>query len=363
MRKFALKLHLWLGISIGLLWAVQGLTGALLVFHREADRLVLPATTAGPMASLDLIAARASAASRRPIERIGIIDARGDLLSAEYRDLGGRPQALLVDAASAKIVGTRELEPLSPMTGSFSQWVYLLHQSLLRGENRDGPTGLLGLLLIVTVAAGLWIAWPRKGKWRKAFAWRGWRSADHQLFGWHRATGLLAGFILLITVPCGIYMVFAAEIRPGLADVVSHRLPFRGAPAATLPAIPVGPDIALAAARRHFPAAAFVSVAMPKEAAWIYVVRLRQPAEPRLWAGVTSVAVDASSGRTLDIYDPLKAPLSNRVTDIAFAIHNGEAGGPGGRLLILLVGLSLPFLYVLGCWAWWRKSRRRKRHA
>jgi uncharacterized iron-regulated membrane protein len=363
MRKSVLKLHVWLGIFIGLLWAVQGLTGALLVFHRDADRLLLPATTAGPLASLDVIVARARAASSRPIERIGIIDARGDLLAAEYRDLAGQPRALLVDAASTKIVGTRELAPGSPATGSFSQWLYLLHQSFLRGEDHDTPTGLSGLLLIITIITGLWIAWPPRGKWRKAFAWRGWRSVDQQLFGWHRATGLLIGFILLITVPCGIYMVFAAEIRPRLADVVAHRLPFRVAPAGKMPARPVGPDIALAAARKHFPNAAFVSVAMPKRHSPLYVVRLRQPAEPRLWAGVTSVAVDAASGRTLDIYDPLKAPFSNRVTDIAFAIHNGEAGGLGGRALILLVGLSLPFLYVLGCWAWWRKKQRRKRHA
>ena len=219
------------------------------------------------------------------------------------------------------------------------------------------------MLLIVTVVAGLWIAWPRKGKWRKAFAWRGWRSVDQQLFGWHRAIGLLVGFILLITVPCGIYMVFAAEVRPALAQVVAHRLPFRAGVAAAPPATPVGQDVALAAARQHFPDAAFVSVAMPKASAPLYVVRLRQPAEPRLWAGVTSVAVDAASGRTLDVYDPLKAPFSNRVTDIAFAIHNGEVAGTGGRVLILMVGLSLPFLYVLGCWAWWRKKQRRKRHA
>lgn len=33
--------HLWLGLILGGIWALQGLTGALLVFHREADRLLL----------------------------------------------------------------------------------------------------------------------------------------------------------------------------------------------------------------------------------------------------------------------------------------------------------------------------------
>ena len=38
MRKALFQLHLWLGLVVGLAWALQGLTGASLVFHREMDR-------------------------------------------------------------------------------------------------------------------------------------------------------------------------------------------------------------------------------------------------------------------------------------------------------------------------------------
>ena len=78
MRKALVQLHLWLGLIVGLFWALQGLTGASLVFHRELDRLATP-TVAGPMISMDAIAARAP----RPVQMIGIADGSGDLLNVQ----------------------------------------------------------------------------------------------------------------------------------------------------------------------------------------------------------------------------------------------------------------------------------------
>lgn len=361
MRKRLVKMHLWLGLFIGLLWAVQGLTGALLVFRREADRLALPAPDQGPIASLDLIVAKASAAAKSRIERVTIIERHGDVLSAEYHDGSGKARSVLVDAVSGNVLGWRELEPVSPVSGSFSQWLYHLHKSMLLGEDRGGFTGISGLFLFSAVVLGLRIGWPRRGAWRSTFSWQRWRSTDQRLYGWHRAIGLSAGLLFLVTVPCGIYLVFAGEIRPVLANMVPHRLPYRAAPAAESSITWITPQSALAIARARFPDAAFVSMSMPMHSSPVYAVRLRQPGETRLWAGVTSVAVNAANGAVADAYDPLNAPLSNRIADLLFSIHNGEIGGLGGRLLILFAGLSLPALYGLGVATWWRRRSRRKK--
>jgi uncharacterized iron-regulated membrane protein len=360
-RKRLVKVHLWLGLCIGLLWAVQGLTGALLVFHREADRLALPAADPGPIASLDLIVGRASAAAGSRIERISIIERHGDVLSAEYHDRAGEPRSVLLDSASGRIVGRRDLEPNSPASGSFSQWLYLLHQSMLLGEDRDFPTGISGILLFAASLIGIWIAWPRRGAWHSTFAWRRWRSTDQRLYGWHRSVGLAAGLLLIVTVPCGIYLVFAGEVRPVLAKMVPHQLPYRAAPAAQPRASWIEPRSALSIAQARFPGAAFVSIAMPTPVSPVYAVRLRQARESRLWAGVTSVTVNGANGAIADVYDPLNAPLSNRIADLLFSIHNGEIAGLGGRLLVLLAGLSLPMLYAFGVATWWRRRSRRKR--
>ncbi|MGH8475057.1 MAG: PepSY domain-containing protein [Methylococcales bacterium] len=42
-RKIWLKVHLWLGLSLGLFLSIFGLTGSLLVFHAEINELLNPA--------------------------------------------------------------------------------------------------------------------------------------------------------------------------------------------------------------------------------------------------------------------------------------------------------------------------------
>ena len=112
-------------------------------------------------------------------------------------------------------------------------------------------------------------------------------------------------------------------------------------------------------ARARFPDAAFVRVGLPSPKAPVYAIRLRQPDEVRAWSGTTTVTVDAVTGRVLDVYDPLTAPLSNRIADAAFSVHNGEINGVVGRLLVMLTGLSLPVFYVTGIWLWLAKRRRK----
>ena len=159
-----------------------------------------------------------------------------------------------------------------------------------------------GLLLFSTLLTGLWLGFPAPPQWRKALGWRGWKSVRAKLFGWHRLAGITAGSLLLVTVPGGIWMIFAKELRPALASVTAHQLPFKPTPVDELGDV-IAPQQACARAKALFPGAAFVRLTMPTAASPVYAVRLRQPGETRVWSGVTTVTIDAASGRTLHVYD------------------------------------------------------------
>ena len=47
-RAWLLALHQWLGLSLGLLFCLLGLTGSLLVFYVEGDRLLNPELVVAP---------------------------------------------------------------------------------------------------------------------------------------------------------------------------------------------------------------------------------------------------------------------------------------------------------------------------
>lgn len=360
MKRLAVRLHLWLGLTVGLLWALQGLSGASLVFHRELDRWAHPERvgSAGPMVSLDRLVAAATASAGVVPKRISVVDTRPDLVMADVDGLGGETKQLFLDAATARVVGERPYEPTAPGNGATSRFLYNLHERLTAGEIGELIIGTSGIVLLSSLLLGLWIAWPRI--WRGVARIGAWRTRPQKLYGWHRLVGLSAGFPLLLMVPGGIYMIFSEPIRNAVAAVVPHQLPYKPAP---LPhgaeADWIAPEAAYAMAQARFPEARFVRLGLPTAKVPVYAVRLRQPNEVRAWSGTSSVTVDGRTGAVLDVYDPLTAPLSNRIADAAFSVHNGEIAGVVGRTLVMLAGLSLPTFYVTGVWLWFVKRRRK----
>ena len=99
-RAFILKLHLWLGLGIGALFVLLGLTGSALVFYEGLDAALHPAirvAATGPAPGWDSPVwdrALATVRSRWP-ERTGAwrFEASGEpgALAARYQPPGGRP--------------------------------------------------------------------------------------------------------------------------------------------------------------------------------------------------------------------------------------------------------------------------------
>ncbi|GAA0337293.1 PepSY-associated TM helix domain-containing protein [Sphingomonas oligophenolica] len=371
-RRIVVKAHRWIGLTLGLLWVLQGLTGGFLVFYRDLDRLAVPAPKAGPMASLDAIVRSAKVATGDAVlTRLSLTDSHRDLIEVLYNAPAGEQRALVVDASSARVLRATDAAPRTPFNGQAWRWIYAFHQGLNAGRRGEILIGLSGLMLFATVLGGLWLGWPRRRAWKAAFAVRRWRKLEHRLFGWHRAIGLAAGSALLVSAVTGIYMTFPDQSRALAATIVpmgdgsargdAGRSAINGIGKA------VSPQQALNRALETFPRAQFVRIMLPGPTSPDYVVRLRQPGETPPWLGTTSVSVDAASGRILRVHDPRTAPLIERIFDATLSVHNGEVAGLPGRILVMLSGLALATLYVLGVRAWWdgkkRKAERNARRA
>lgn len=161
MRRVVVQVHRWLGLTIGLLWVLQGLTGAFLVFYRDLDRLSVSAPVAGPMASLDAIVSSAKAATGNArLTRLSFTDGHRDLIEVLYADRAGRLRALVIDASSAAVVRATDAQPATPFNGQAWRWIYAFHQGLNAGRRGEILIGLSGLMLFATVLGGLWLGCP-----------------------------------------------------------------------------------------------------------------------------------------------------------------------------------------------------------
>jgi uncharacterized iron-regulated membrane protein len=279
---------------------------------------------------------------------LSVADAEGGVVNAAYADSEGRDRTIRLETATARVIDDRAGD-------AGWRWVYMLHEELLLHDRGAMLVGLSGLLLASMALTGLWIGWPKRRGWRAALRpglWHGWRT---RLYGWHRLSGLLAAAALVVIPLSGAAMA----LRPGLWSLLerttSLHTPYK--PAGDLSDRVVGPEVAWAAARRAFPDGRFVRLTMPGAKSPAYLVRVLRPGELRAWSGTSNVVVDAGSGRVLARYNALAAPWPNWLYDAAFSVHNGEAAGLTGRLLVMLAGLSLPILYVTGVLVWVRKRR------
>lgn len=163
------KLHLWLGLGLGVILALQALTGLALVFH---DRIIL-ARLADTATLTPPDSEAALAADLAMIERLaGPQDWRRVLLPSDslplYKvTLAGGYTALLAPGASQWAdhwQGNRRPEA----------FLLDLHYRLLLGEPGKTAAGVIGLTGLFMAITGLILWWPKRGGWR----WRSLALAD-----------------------------------------------------------------------------------------------------------------------------------------------------------------------------------------
>jgi len=338
-------LHRWSGGFLGLLLAVLGLTGAILVW--EGGWISLP-HAGDPLVenvqAIGTIAEREAAAGATRItfasDEIGIhhVAREGDAGSYIAQD--------------GMTVATWSSQWERP-----ELWLFDLHHHLFAGETGEtvaGIAGIFGLLFVVTGS----ILWLRS---RRAFRWRLWprRFQPGPIVAHHRDIGILVAPLLLVSFLTGIGMLFPSATRVALSPF--GKLETRTKPPEAEPAAGPAPVGAmLAAAKARFPDAELRRLTIPAKPGQPYSVRLRQPFE---WTpnGRTNLFFDGS-GRLLKIDDPATAGRAAAINETFYPIHAGKVGGLTWKLLMTLPGIGLTLLGLLATWSFWfRKAKRRKR--
>jgi uncharacterized iron-regulated membrane protein len=349
MTPLALRLHRWIGLTLAALWLVQGLTGAAIVFQREFQIIhygFSPAD-ARPLVSPGVALAAAEAATGEKVMRFNIHseDRRG---YQAFVGLRGE-RTVFIDARTGEVKGVRLRQPPPGGEGTFA-FLYDIHHDLLLGKPGKWLLAISGMFLLISMGFGLKQAWPRKGQWRRTLLPNLKGGIRAKLYQMHRASGLVVGGFLALTVFCGVVFVWAPEIRTLTGAVQAPRgltsqVPADGAAMLT-------PDAAIAIGMARYPAAQLAGIDPATKPDGIVRVRLTQPGESRAFLGATQMVLDAYSGKVLYDYNALQAPLINRLLDLSYSIHTGEIYGNVSRALVLLMGISLVAFCITGIWMW-----------
>lgn len=363
MRRIWLKFHLVLALSFGFLFALMGLSGSILSFHKEIDAWLHPERllrrNAGPNAPLAGIITRVR--DRLPENQAGwtlLFPERSDGVYIAQVSLPGAGEwtdvyEIHVDPGTAEILGER-------LWGNdLVSFIYHLHFSLLLHENGQTLVGFLGILLLMSLFSGVYLWWPRPGRWRKALVLK--RSAGFRRFNYdlHKTLGAVSGIVLLSSAGSGVYLVFPEILEPAIDTLAPvHHPDQTHTTLRSRDPITVDADRALAIARAAYPEHRILALAVPQPGSEAYWLNL-SPEDPAASSGsLSEIWIDPRQGRVLQTWDQRNFGAGNHITAWMLPLHNGKAFGLTGRILILCAGLMPLILLITGLTHWLGKPRR-----
>lgn len=356
MRKFAAWIHRYIGLALGALLLTSGLTGSLIVFQKPIDALLndamLQVQPQATHVSLDdsLHAAR-QAIPQAKASFVFLPESASDALEIRFQ---GSDLRAYVNPYTAELLGIRKAND------SIMGFLVDLHVHLLSGKTGERIIGWSGLGAIILSLLGLWLWWPKRGRWKSAFSIK-WHAAPVRIWlDVHKVAGAVICAFLILTAATGaalaLYDLIVEPTFIALTGEGSRRpqpLSQEKSGAARVPLQPL-----LEHATAIFPDARITRITLPAKPQGAVAIRIRLNGEIHQF-GRTFLWFDQYSGALLRVDNALKANQATRFQSWLFPLHTGVYGGTPTRWLQVLVGLSLSLLTLSGAWLWWKGYRAR----
>lgn len=387
-RKIFIFVHRWIGLTIGLVILVLGVTGSVIVYWREIDRTLNPELEVqpqnGPMISLDEVLAIVKAAHpQRP--KPWTVEMPYDEYAPYYATYSRPEERGLKYSTNLHVA-------VNPYTGEILRswywgetpisWLYDVHANLQMGLFGHKVVGAFGVVLLFVSATGLYVWWPIGGFRKRHFLVKTDSGLPRLELDLHRAGGFYSLPMMIIFAVTGYMFVFPAHLGKVVEKVstlgqltpmslhggdethgTSHGQHKHDDPRypesvpRDLPRLTLGEAVERALA--VFPDATVKRVYSPAGEKGVYGVILRRPVEhlANTYPG-TEVWLDQYDGRVIVKRDPGENSRGQDFLDAALPLHNGEFGGAAGRAFVCLVGLVPLLLFITGLTQWLRRRRR-----
>ena len=372
LRRLWLNLHLYLGLFGGALFVLISLTGSFLVFYKAIDEWLNPTqlTTngSGPYKPLNevVVAAQSAAPAGGWLDSVELPSHEREVFKAWHKvptdklDQFRWYQVTIDPYTGTVLSGGRE------WGGYLVSFIYELHESLLLDDLGETIVGFVAIFLLVSIGTGLYLWWPRPGRFRRAFTFARNGSAIRRHYDWHKLSGLCGAIVLGMLAFTGVYLEFSDYVVPVVRIFSPVREFPEGQALQSIPLAGVKPlsvEQAVSLAKEVFPNAMPRYVGVPHGDTGVYHVTLRQPGEVGESNGQSQVWLDQYSGKTLRAHDWRQFTGGETFLAWLFPLHNGEALGLIGRWIVFFVGFFPLVLYVTALRMWWlkRAAHRRQR--
>lgn len=355
--KWAFKAHGWLGLAAGIFFLLFGLTGSILMFRTEFDRNINhefhDLAVGKKTVPVDQI--YRDLAIRYPnLKKIVLhdfpLDSRDSYEFMIYKNQQGKTEGYLyfvfVDPYTGKVLHEGNYSDFSP---SFFRWLYQFHYSLQLGMPGKLFTGIVGLIMVLSLLTGLIIY--RKHFWdalrfKNVLNFKNKRTAVSSL---HRVIGVWAMVFNLILFFTGFWMNMDFFVPSG----------WKINPPIVNQTVYANMDFIINQSKKvkgFFP----IAVTMPTIPGQPVLVRGKfDHTDWFLLQGKASgISFDPQTGKLIEVSDIAKKNFSDRLEWQIYQLHIGNFGGIFLKIFYVLIGLTPGFLSVTGAMLWLKRKKK-----
>jgi uncharacterized iron-regulated membrane protein len=361
LRRLNFQIHLWVGIILTLYMVVIGVTGSILVFRPELERLCGLKPWQGiqvkePLADIATVVENLKTAY--PRQHIVSVDAPAENDATFVAVLQGRSQIKVAsDPKDGRVLGEFS------RAGNWLDVVEELHVSLLipmRGRGRM-LNGVGAAFLLLLNATGMVIWWPGIRNWQRALKvdfQRNWRRINFDL---HVVVGFWTILIVSFWAVSGIYFGWPRQVFQfvnSLSPVITARPPaITVSPENAAP----GLDLRLLVQQAFAidPGTTLGGIAFPySRRAPLGILMRRGNSVGREY--VDTVYFNPYNGKYISTWRyGVNRSLGDWIVWLQVPLHFGTYWGFGVKLVWAVCGLAIPLLTVTGLLMYWNRALRR----
>lgn len=375
-RRLFVRLHRWVGLAMAGFLIVVGLTGSLLAFNTELERVFAPqlfavAQPSRPYLSLGELADRAQAAA--PEGRlISVSYAEPDQLKAYFEETTASLNfdEIYLDPWTGRELGRRKRGDLSQGLINLMPFIYSLHWRLAMGDTGRWILGIVAIVWSIDCVVAFYLTLPKAranffARWKTA--WKIKQDAGFYRFNFdlHRAGGLWLWLMLFIFAWSSVMMNMRPIYEPVMqalfdyqpyaaqrdAGSTTPQMTWRDADArggqllaelAPLNGFVVGQPLSL--------------MYIPTSNLYLFEARgSRDLFERSPQGGGTTVTFDADTGALTELFQPTGQHAGNTIESWLYALHMARIFGIPYRIFVCGLGLVLVTLSATGVYIWWKK--------
>jgi uncharacterized iron-regulated membrane protein len=365
-KKLIRQIHLWLGLSSGLIVFTVAITGAIWTFESEISDLLYPYRKVEVQQNKPIISIAGVKEKVKPylqkINNIYYLGKNRTIQVREWNEMNGKliNNYVYLNPYTGEVLYIKKDDP------SFFDVVLELHTSLLLGDTGTEIVRYATLIFLLLLISGIFLWWPRNKlnfKQRLKFDWKAstkWKRKNYDL---HSILGFYACWIIIFATITGLAWGFKWVDRTIYA-VATLGEPFKDYAAVNSISnsgfrhIPDFDDSVL-----NF---AFTNYNKPVESWYYYfpqneteAISLYLNPDANTWYKATNYFFDQRTGKLLMTESPESFNNGQLIRNMYYDIHIGKILGLPGPLLVFFGSLIVASLPITGLYIWY--GRRRKK--